>query len=176
MTRRELRDCFEYSSLGWCGALCAAWDVQGDRKGITLMRDNTALQIRRFFSRILIAAGILYLAGVAGCGSPKPAEQPAQGPRRYHLEGRVVSVETAKQQLVVDHGDIPGFMSAMQMGYSVKDPNLLKPLSPEDQIKADVVVNDNDVYLENIVVTKPASSGKAPAASSSQPPPSQPAK
>ena len=140
------------------------------------MRDKKAFQIRRFFPRTIVAVGILFLAAVAGCGSPKPAEQPAQGPRRYHLEGRVVSVETAKQQVVVDHGDIPGFMSAMQMGYSVKDPNLLKPLAPEDQIKADVVVNDNDVYLENIVVTRQAPSGKAPAAGSSQAPPSQPAK
>jgi Cu/Ag efflux protein CusF len=132
------------------------------------MRGPTTLQNCRFFSRVIIAAGIIFLAGLAGCGSPKPAEQPAQGPRRYHLEGRVVSVETAKQQLVVDHGDIPGFMSAMQMGYSVKDPNLLKPLSPEDQIKADVVVNDNDVYLENIVVTKKAASTSAPASQPSK--------
>ena len=124
---------------------------------------------------MILAAAVTFIAGaaLAGCGSSKPAEQtaeqPAQGPQRYHLEGRVVSVEPAKQQVVVDHGDIPGFMAAMQMGYSVKDPNLLKPLTPEDQIKADVVVNGSDVYLENIVVTKKADNVKPPVSPSSQP-------
>jgi Cu/Ag efflux protein CusF len=65
--------------------------------------------------------------------------------------------------VTVDAGDIPGFMAAMTMGYSVKDPKLLSPLSPEDQITADVVVDGNDVYLENIVVTKKADKAKAPA-------------
>jgi len=68
-------------------------------------------------------------------------------------------------------------MSAMTMGYSVKNPNLITPLSPEDQIKADVVVNGDDVYLENIVVVKKAAQPKAPAAGQSQstpPPPSKP--
>jgi Cu/Ag efflux protein CusF len=143
---------------------------------MTHMRDRTKSQARRFFLNVLIAAGISVSAGLAGCGSSKPAQQPAEGPQRYHLAGRVVSVETAKKQVVVDAGDIPGFMMAMTMGYSVKDPNLLTPLSAEDQIKADVVVNGNDVYLENIVVVKKADQAKPPAASGAHPASPQPAK
>ena len=133
------------------------------------MRKVTAVKMRKILLGGILAAGIAASAGLAGCGSSKPpeqtAEQPAQGPQRYHLEGRVISVDPAKQQVVVDHGDIPGFMGAMQMPYPVKDPNLLKPLGPEDQIKADVVVNGNDVYLENIIVTKKPDNAKPPAAS-----------
>jgi Cu/Ag efflux protein CusF len=140
------------------------------------MRDHTALKARRLFLNVIIAAGISFSGGLAGCGAPKPAQQPAAGPQRYHLAGRVVSVETAKQQVVVDAGDIPGFMMAMTMGYSVKNPNLLTPLSAEDQITADVVVNGNDVYLENIVVVKKADKAKPPAASDAHPAPPQPAK
>jgi Cu/Ag efflux protein CusF len=140
------------------------------------MREGTTFQARRFFLLVMIAAGISFSAGLAGCGSPKPEQQPAEGPKRYKLEGRVVSVETAKQQVVVDAGDIPGFMMAMTMGYSVKNPNLLTPLSAEDKITADVVVNGNDVYLENIVVTKKADQAKPPAGSNAPPASSQPAK
>ncbi len=140
------------------------------------MRDRTRFQARRIFLNVIIAAGISFSAGLAGCGSTKPPQQPAEGPQRYHLAGRVVSVETAKQQVVVDAGDIPGFMSAMTMGYSVKNPNLLTPLSPEDQITADVVVNGNDVYLENFVVVKKADKAKPPAASDTHPSSQQPAK
>jgi hypothetical protein len=140
------------------------------------MRDRTKFQPRRFFLNVIIAAGISFSAALAGCGSPKPAQQPAQGPQRYHLAGRVVSVETAKQQVVVDAAEIPGFMMAMTMGYSVKNPDQLTLLSAEDKITADVVVNGNDVYLENIVVVKKADQAKPPAARDAHPASPQPAK
>jgi Cu/Ag efflux protein CusF len=140
------------------------------------MRNRTAFQGRIFFLNFIVAAGILFSAGLAGCSSPKPAEQPAAGPQRYHMAGRIVSVEAAKKQLVIDAGDIPGFMAAMTMGYSVKNPDQLTPLSAEDQISADVVVNGNDVYLENIVVVKKADQAKKPAASDAHPASPQPAK
>jgi len=140
------------------------------------MADRTAFQARRVFLNIFFAAGIICASGLAGCGASKPTEQPAEGPKRYHMAGRVVSVETAKQQVTVDAGDIPGFMMAMTMGYSVKNPNQLTPLSAEDQITADVVVNGNDVYLENISVVKKADQAKPPAAKETQPASPQPAK
>ena len=140
------------------------------------------MQYRKMFPQggilrnVLILAVICLSAGLYGCGgSPKPAQQTG-GPQRYHLSGRVVSVATSKQQVVVDAGDIPGFMMAMTMGYSVKNPELLTPLTPEDQITADVVVNGNDVYLENIVVVKKADNAKPPApgdAHPATPPPSK---
>jgi len=143
------------------------------------MRNQTRLQMRSFL--FVFFASALLAAGVTGCGSPKPAqtEQPQQqqGPKRYQLAGRVVSVDAAKQQLVVDHGDIPGFMMAMTMPYPVKSSDQLTSLSPEDQITADVVVNGDDVHLENIVVVKKAgSAAKTPASNPSQPKSSQPSK
>jgi Cu/Ag efflux protein CusF len=133
------------------------------------MRDRANFQGRRIFLNAVIAAGISFSAGLAGCGSSKPPQQPAGGPQRYHLAGRVVSVETAKQQVVVDAEDIPGFMMAMTMGYAVKNPNQLTPLSKEDKITADVVVNGNDVYLENIVLVKKADQAKPSAQSDAHP-------
>jgi hypothetical protein len=124
----------------------------------------------------MMVAAVFFLAALGGCGSPKPAQQAPGGPQRYHLAGRVVSVASSKQQVVVDAGDIPGFMMAMTMGYSVKNPDLLTPLSPEDQITADVIVNGNDVYLENIVVVKKADNAKSPAPSDAHPAASQPSK
>src|SRR6266849_8328732 len=126
------------------------------------MRDRIKLNARAIFLKAAIVAGMYLSVWLTGCSSPKPAQQPA---RRYSLNGRVVSVEKAKQQVVVDHGEITGFMMAMTMGYSVKNPTVLDSLSPEDQITADVVVNGNDVWLENIVVVKKSDQSKATASS-----------
>src|SRR5712692_6984015 len=124
------------------------------------MRDRIKLNARAIFLKATIVAGMSLSIWLTGCSSPKPVQQP---PRRYSLNGRVVSVEKAKQQVVVDHGEITGFMMAMTMGYSVKNPSLLDSLSPEDQITADVVVNGDDVWLENIVVVKKADQTKTSA-------------
>jgi hypothetical protein len=121
---------------------------------------------------MMIVAGISLASGVFGCSSPEPA-QSDQGPHRYALTGRVVSVDKDRQQVEVDAGDIPGFMSAMEMGYSVKNPSLLDSVSPEDKIKADVMVNGSDVWLENIVVVKKADQAKSPSSSQGQPQPAQ---
>jgi protein SCO1/2 len=113
---------------------------------------------------VTVASAFLCVSLIS-CSSSKPTQPVSQTepstPRRYSLQGRVVSVEKDKQQVVVDHGDITGFMMAMTMGYSVKNPTVLDSLSPEDQITADVVVNGNDVWLENIVVVKKSDQSKA---------------
>ena len=127
------------------------------------------LNARIFFVVAVGLAGIALSALLIGCGSSKPAEESA--PTRYTLNGRVVSVDKAKQQVTVDGEDIPGFMSAMEMAYSVKNPSLLDPLSPEDKIKADVVVTDSDVWLENIVVVKKPDQAKPAASNESKPAP-----
>jgi hypothetical protein len=125
------------------------------------MGDSRKHYARNFFLFTLVLTGISFSAALVGCSSPKPAQEST--PSRYSLSGRVVSVDKAKQQVEVDAKDIPGFMSAMQMGYAVKNPALLGPLSPEDQITADVLVNGNDVWLENIVVVKKPDQAKTPA-------------
>lgn len=138
--------------------------------------DCTKFRARRIFLSAVGVAGIILFTGLLGCGSSKPAEQPANAPKRFHLSGRIVSIDPAKQQVTVDAADIPGFMMAMTMGYSVKNADQLTPLSPEDQITADVVVNGDETYLENIVVVKKADNAKTPATEESHPAPSQPAK
>jgi protein SCO1/2 len=137
------------------------------------MRDRTKLNTRSRFLFVAFMAGISLFVWLAACSSPKPAEQ---GPRRYSLRGRVVSVEKANKQVVVDHEAIPGFMMAMTMGYPVKDPRLLESLLPGDQITADVVMNTNEYWLENIVVVQKAGQTKTPASKESRPIPSQPRK
>jgi len=124
------------------------------------MLNRTKFSAHAIFLNAVIVAGISLSVWLSGCGSSKPTQQ---APQRYSLNGRVVSIEKAKQQVVVDHGEITGFMMAMTMGYSVKNPSVLDSLSPEDQITADVVVNGDDVWLENIVVVKKAGQAKAPA-------------
>jgi protein SCO1/2 len=73
--------------------------------------------------------------------------------KRYHLKGKVVSVDNQAHMLNVDGEAIPGFMSAMTMPYTVKPATELDKLSPGDSITADVVLEGDNAWLENIGVT-----------------------
>jgi len=49
-------------------------------------------------------------------------------------KGKVIAVTPEKQELVLEHGEIKGFMEPMTMGYQVSSPSLLKGLKPGDQV------------------------------------------
>jgi protein SCO1 len=116
---------------------------------------------------VLIALASMAL-GVSGCQKSQPAAQ--QPAKRYHLVGKVVSIDKEQASVMVDGQEIVGFMAAMTMPYSVRDTKLLAPLVPGDEITADVVVDDNGAYLENIVVTKKGD-GKGPTGTTYPPKP-----
>jgi len=73
--------------------------------------------------------------------------------KRYHLKGKVVSVDKQSKMLNVDGEAIPDFMDAMTMPYEVKPESALDRLKPGDAITADVVLQDGKAWLENIVVS-----------------------
>jgi mono/diheme cytochrome c family protein/Cu/Ag efflux protein CusF len=50
-------------------------------------------------------------------------------------EGRVIAVVPAMEQLVVEHGEMKGFMEAMTMGYKVHPPSLLDKLKAGDMVR-----------------------------------------
>jgi protein SCO1/2 len=102
----------------------------------------------------LIAWTTLYLSACGGSSQP-PA-------RHYKLEGKIESIDRQRQQLVVDHKEIHGFMGAMTMPYPVKTPFTLTQVSVGDQITADLVVNGGEYWLENITVVKKADPNAAP--------------
>jgi Cu/Ag efflux protein CusF len=60
--------------------------------------------------------------------APAMAQSAVQG------RGKVISVVAEKQELVLEHGEIKGFMDAMTMGYKVSSPSLLKGLKAGDQV------------------------------------------
>jgi Cu/Ag efflux protein CusF len=49
--------------------------------------------------------------------------------------GKVVAVVPQRQEVIIDHEDIKGFMDAMTMGYKVDSPSLLKAVKPGDTVQ-----------------------------------------
>jgi protein SCO1/2 len=110
-----------------------------------------------------VSLGLLltFSAMLVGCSKPAPPAAPTESTqvKRFHMVGKIVSIDAANSSLTIDHQAIPGFMDAMTMGYTVRSAQTLTGLAAGDEITADVVVPDQGtLYLENIMVTKKGSS------------------
>ena len=107
----------------------------------------------------LQALCIALALSIVSCSSK--GSQPTNGvhisasAKRYHLKGKVVSVDKQAKTVTVDHEAIPGFMAAMAMPYNVKPERELDRLSPGASITADVVVDNDEYWLENVAITQP---------------------
>jgi protein SCO1/2 len=77
----------------------------------------------------------------------------APEPKRYEVRGQILSLDTERNQVVVDHEDIEGFMSAMVMPYKVQDLALLEGKKPGDMVTATLVVEEVDYYLTTLTTT-----------------------
>jgi len=60
-------------------------------------------------------------------------------------EGKVVATVPGSSQLVLEHGEIKGFMDAMTMGYRVDPPSLLQGLKPGDQVRFTIDVPEKAI-------------------------------
>jgi len=95
----------------------------------------------RFFTSLVL----MFLATSLACSRRKT----------YSLEGEVRGKNLATREVMVSHGDIPGFMPAMTMPYEMKNTAMLQELQPGDKIAADIIVSkDSDYYwLEDVRIT-----------------------
>jgi protein SCO1/2 len=118
---------------------------------------------RTGFGKLLRVALALSL-GLAACAPPE------EEANRYDLKGKVVSVDRARGEVVVDHEDIEGYMPSMQMPFPLKDRDALASIEGGDQIQATLVVAESGYWLENPVVTKGIPGGEAAAAAAAGPP------
>jgi Cu/Ag efflux protein CusF len=73
---------------------------------------------------------------VAATAQSRDTHQAAQGETQTVVaDGKVIATVPNASQIVVEHGEIKGFMDAMTMGYRVEPPSLLEGLKSGDKVR-----------------------------------------
>jgi protein SCO1 len=122
--------------------------------------------VKRIFSLISTVAAlavVLYFAGCRRSGTSASAPALKAGTKQYSIRGIVVSSDAKTGAVTVDTDAIPGYMEAMTMPYSLKQPNIAGELHPGDTITATLTVSADADVLDDIVVVGQAKPDYKPA-------------
>ena len=74
-------------------------------------------------------------------------------PKEYQLTGQIIGIRPDANEMLIKHEDIPGFMAAMTMPYTVGDPSLLNGKEPGDLITATILVTGDEAHLSSVTKT-----------------------
>jgi Cu/Ag efflux protein CusF len=92
---------------------------------------------------------------VSATAAPQGGHEGQQAAQRAQQtvvgEGKVIATVPNASQIVVEHGEIKGFMEAMTMGYRVDPPSLLEGLKSGDKVRFTIdVPNKAIVKIEKM--------------------------
>ena len=85
-------------------------------------------------------------AAAIGCSRAPAAKQ-------YELQGQILEVRTDRNEVVIRHQDIKGFMPGMTMPFKVRDEALLRERQAGDLVTATLMVEEVDAYLSTVTKT-----------------------
>ncbi len=86
--------------------------------------------------------------------SSNQSQAPITSPQIYHTQGMVKSIPPNKKLIIVDHHEIPGFMRAMTMPFSLPDSNMVEGIKPSDSISMTIQYDGESILLKEITLIK----------------------
>ena len=125
---------------------------------LVIVKVVTVCEMTQLLRCVCVAAMV-----VSACNRSAPTKE-------YQLQGQILDIKPETSEVLVRHGDIPGFMPAMTMPYKVEDPKVLSGKEPGDLITATLVVGETEAHLSKIDKTGHAAivDATAPAITESQ--------
>jgi protein SCO1/2 len=105
--------------------------------------------------RVLCLCAVLMCSCACDRKKTQPEAQAAtahSSAKRYALKGKVVSIDRNAGTANIDNEPIAGFMDTMIMPYTFRPAAQIGGLLPGDSITADVVVDGDQYWLENVKV------------------------
>jgi protein SCO1/2 len=100
----------------------------------------------RYF--ILILFSILLFTACQKTQTPPP--NASADAKRFPLKGIVLAADKAKKTATVKHEEIPGYMDAMTMDFPIREDWVWDDLTPNSEIRAELVVDKDNFWLEKI--------------------------
>jgi len=130
---------------------CAAYELEPLMTSHPAHPDATAVPVRPVSKTLAYTRADMPSAQpvstVAAGQEEERGARPAQAAAKETVvgEGKVIATVPSANQVVVEHGEIKGFMDAMTMGYKVNQPSLLEGLKSGDKVRFTIDVQKNAI-------------------------------
>lgn len=94
---------------------------------------------------------LVALFAIAACSAEEPAKPLSEpGEKLYPIRGVILSREATSNTINVDHEEIPGFMAAMKMDYSVRGTEVASLPPDNSRFEATLHVTERGYWLTDI--------------------------
>lgn len=94
--------------------------------------------------------------------SPVQQQNASAEAKRYSLRGKVVAVDKAGKKASIAHEDVENYMPAMTMDFPIKDDWVFDELSKDADVRADLVVDKDGFWLENVAIVAAPNPNQTP--------------
>ncbi len=118
----------------------------------------------KVYYALLLLCAVTLAAIVTAVSVRKPGATPSSTPvaqQRFEVKGQIRSLESDGVTVHIAHEEIPGFMPAMEMPFTVKDPSVLKGFAAGDRVQFGLLVTKDDSWITSL---KKLSQGDRPEA------------
>jgi protein SCO1/2 len=109
---------------------------------------------------------LLLSLSFAACKNEADSVVSKSNAKRYHLKGKVVSVDRTAKKATIEHEAVEGYMPAMTMEFPIHADWVWNDLTPGSEVRAELVVDNatkEGYWLENIgIIEAPVAGNGAP--------------
>jgi protein SCO1 len=102
----------------------------------------------RYFLSFVLSAIVLFTS----C-KPETSAISTDSVKRFPIQGKVISVDSANKKVELQHNDIPGYMDAMTMKFPIRNADwVFAELAKDADLRAELVVDNakSEYWLENV--------------------------
>jgi protein SCO1/2 len=101
---------------------------------------------------IRMAVLALALVLVCGVGCSRQEGKPESSAEHHQIRGLVMALEPARNRIIIAHEEIPHYMKAMTMPFTVRDSSVLRGIEVGDSVRGAVIVKKSEVWLDSLTV------------------------
>jgi Cu/Ag efflux protein CusF len=100
---------------------------------------------REMRTMLLLLTGAMLTLATIGCTS-----SPQEKDKVYDIKAKVVSVDTDKQKIRLNHEDVIGLMKAMEMDFTVSDAKVLSGIKAGDEVHGRLKVESSKYIITEL--------------------------
>lgn len=101
-------------------------------------------------NRTVIPFAIVLLTTALGCS--RQEDKTEISAQHHEIRGLVMALDSVRNRVVIAHEEIPHYMKAMTMPFTVREKSMLQGIEVGDSVRGVVMMKKSEVWLDSLSV------------------------